>query len=798
MIGCANVAKAEELAPGDITGIVYTNDGQPAPMVTVLLKGKNRGDMTNEKGEFTIRRVQAGTYTLQVSLIGFETSEQTVTVVASQTADVRIDLKLSNTQLSEVIVKGIQLKGKRESDHIARLPIKNLENPQVYNTVGLELMKEQVVTNFDDALRNAPGVSRLWTSTGRPNDGAGYFSMRGFAVQPSMINGIAGISNGSIDPANIEHIETIKGPSGTLFGSSLISFGGLINIVTKKPYDHFGGEVSYTGGSYDLHRITADINAPLNAGKSVLFRLNAAYHHENSFQDAGFRKSVFVAPSFTFNLSDRLSIDLNAEIYNGEATNPLMIFLNRTRQLKFRTPDELGIDFNRSFTSNDISYRTPTNNFYGQVKYKLSGKWTSQTNLSYSHRKSDGYYQYVMFLDQGVTKPNDTLLSRFVYTQNSTTEATGIQQNFIGDFKIGSMRNRVVFGLDFLSIQSRADNSPYNRFDSVSSVNLNDPRYHQLNRESVDASLAKLSSGFTRNKQSQYTYSAYVSDVLNITDQLIAMASVRVDYFDSKGTLDFISNKRTGNYNQFAVSPKFGLVYQVVKDQVSLFANYMNGFKNVAPKTQPLPELDGNFKPQQANQYEGGVKLNMLKNKLNFTLSYYDLKVNNLALPASIIKEGVTYNYEVQEGTQRSRGIEADLNTSPVSGLNIIFGYGYNKSELVKANAFTVGRRPVSAGPEHLANFWASYSLQGGMLKGLGFGAGGNYASENVITNDSRTGIFTLPAYTVFNASAFYTWKAFRLALKVDNIADKEYFGGWTTVEKQMPRRVSGNLTYRF
>lgn len=798
MIGFANVAKAEELAPGDITGVVYTNDGQPAPMVTVLLKGKNRGDMTNEKGEFTIRRVQAGTYTLQVSLIGFETSEQTVTVVASQTADVRIDLKLSNTQLSEVIVKGIQLKGKRESDHIARLPIKNLENPQVYNTVGLELMKEQVVTNFDDALRNAPGVSRLWTSTGRPNDGAGYFSMRGFAVQPSMINGIAGISNGSIDPANIEHIETIKGPSGTLFGSSLISFGGLINIVTKKPYDHFGGEVSYTGGSYDLHRITADINAPLNAGKSVLFRLNAAYHHENSFQDAGFRKSVFVAPSFTFNLSDRLSIDLNAEIYNGEATNPLMIFLNRTRQLKFRTPDELGIDFNRSFTSNDISYHTPTNNFYGQVKYKLSGKWTSQTNLSYSHRKSDGYYQYVMFLDQGVTKPNDTLLSRFVYTQNSTTEATGIQQNFIGDFKIGSMRNRVVFGLDFLSIQSRADNSPYNRFDSVSSVNLNDPRYHQLNRESVDASLAKLSSGFTRNKQSQYTYSAYVSDVLNITDQLIAMASVRVDYFDSKGTLDFISNKRTGNYNQFAVSPKFGLVYQVVKDQVSLFANYMNGFKNVAPKTQPLPELDGNFKPQQANQYEGGVKLNMLKNKLNFTLSYYDLKVNNLALPASIIKEGVTYNYEVQEGTQRSRGIEADLNTSPVSGLNIIFGYGYNKSELVKANAFTVGRRPVSAGPEHLANFWASYSLQGGMFKGLGFGAGGNYASENVITNDSRTGIFTLPAYTVFNASAFYTWKAFRLALKVDNIADKEYFGGWTTVEKQMPRRVSGNLTYRF
>ncbi len=94
-------------------------------------------------------------------------------------------------------------------------------------------MKEQVISTFDDAMRNAPGVAKLWTSTGRPGDGAGFFAMRGFAVQPSMINGIAGLTNGSIDPANIEHIETIKGPSGTLFGSSLISFGGLINIVTK-------------------------------------------------------------------------------------------------------------------------------------------------------------------------------------------------------------------------------------------------------------------------------------------------------------------------------------------------------------------------------------------------------------------------------------------------------------------------------------------------------------------------------------------------------------------------------------
>jgi iron complex outermembrane receptor protein len=108
------------------------------------------------------------------------------------------------------------------------------------------------------------------------------------------------------------------------------------------------------------------------------------------------------------------------------------------------------------------------------------------------------------------------------------------------------------------------------------------------------------------------------------------------------------------------------------------------------------------------------------------------------------------------------------------------------------------GRRPVSAGPEHLANAWLSYTFSQGKAKGLGLGVGGNYASENVITNDLRTGTFTLPSYTVFNATVFYEAKKYRLALKVDNLTNQEYYLGWTTVERQMPRRLSASVGFRF
>ncbi len=70
-----------------------------------------------------------------------------------------------------------------------------------------------------------------------------------------------------------------------------------------------------------------------------------------------------------------------------------------------------------------------------------------------------------------------------------------------------------------------------------------------------------------------------------------------------------------------------------------------------------------------------------------------------MTMPASGRKRsGTTYNYSVQNGTQRSKGIEADLNASPVSGLNNAAGYAYNDSKMEEADRFTKGRRPVKRG----------------------------------------------------------------------------------------------------
>ncbi|WP_442590343.1 TonB-dependent siderophore receptor [Pedobacter sp. AW31-3R] len=777
---------------GTVKGTVKTSDGEIAESVEIAIKDVSNTS-TDRNGNYILKNIPAGTYTLTAKLIGLSTVSKQVTVTTGQTSTVEIVLQASKQQLKEVVVSGGK-KNKfavKESEFVSKMPLKNLENPQVYTVISKELLTDQVVTSYDDALKNAPGIDKLWSSTGRGSDGAGYFSLRGFAVQPTLVNGLPGLTNGSLDVSNVERIEVIKGPSGTLFGSSVISYGGLINTVTKQPFDGKTTDVSYTGGSYGLNRITVDVNTPLDSAHKVLFRVNAAYHDENSFQDAGFRKTRFFAPSLSYKLNDRISFLFNAQFLSSEGTNPTMLFFNRSTALKSNTLAALGYDPKKSYTSNALTIKNPVTTVQAQMNYKMSDEWTSQTVLSRGRAESNGFYSYLFEranYDPITQLPIDAtgLYDRYISDQNGATETTDIQQNFIGDFHIGTLRNRIVAGLDYFNRTVTGNSSNYAALGFINPTTGTDSGV--LTRESAETAIAAAGYGGT-SKTTQEVYSAYVSNVINFTPQLSGSVGLRIDHFKNGGR----STNEADKYGQTAFSPKFGLVYQIIQDKLSLFGNYMNGFTNVAPVNTVANGVITvtTFDPEHANQWEGGIKADIFDGKLTGSLSYYDIKVSNVV----VTEDYATY---VQGGEQYSKGFEAEFNANPIPGFNIIAGYSRNSSKLTNATIATEGRRPVGAGPKDLANIWFSYKLLSGSAKGLGFGFGGNYAGKNMITNDATVGVFTLPSYTVLNASVSYSTGAFSFALKLNNLTDKEYYKGWTTLEPMNPRMVSGMIGYHF
>lgn len=769
---------------GSIKGQVTTADKQPMEFVNVGVKGLAKGNTTDRKGNFEIKNLPAGTYTVFASFVGAQPQEKQVSLGAGEELTLNFIMAETSTELSEVIVTDMSSNRFYADSNftVGKLPLTDMQNPQVYNSVSSKLLREQVVTNMNDALKNATGITRLWESTGRGGDGAEYYSMRGFSVQPTMVNGMPSLNNGGLDPANIETVDVIKGPSGTLFGSSVISYGGLINITTKRPTDSFKGEVGFITGSNGLNRITGDVNVPLNENASM--RVNTAYQQNNTFQDAGGRTSFFIAPSFKLQASERLSFLINTEFLNSTSVNAPMIFLNRNNPLTFDSIDPFERNYKRSFTGDELSINNNSYALQAQAFYKLSNSWTSQTVVSRSSTKTDGYYHYLWDGSDGDS------FYRYISDRNGQTLSTDIQQNFIGNFQLGSMGNKLIVGVDYYDQDIKNSSTGWVGNGVVTLSDGNDTGV--LTQAGVDELVKDTFEGNTTG--TTRVLSAYASDVLELTPRLSVMASLRVDNFKNEAWGDD-SEQNT----QTAISPKLGVVYQPIKDQVSIFGNYMNGFSNIAPTT--VSDADGTnsrfktFDPEKANQYEFGVKTNLLNDKISATASYYNITVSNRVMtdPANI-------NNAIQGGEVVSKGIELSVIASPVDGLNLVAGFSHNDSEVTKdyPESGYLGMRPEEAGPENLFNFWASYNFSAGALKGFGLGFGGNAASEYLTLNRDNIGSFALPAYQVFNASLSYTGSQYFLALKVNNLTDQKYYSGWSTVTPQNLRNVSLSLNYRF
>ncbi|MBE9461394.1 TonB-dependent siderophore receptor [Dyadobacter subterraneus] len=755
---------------GQIKGIVTTIDGAPAQGIAVKIKNTTKGTVANTNGSFEFKNLPHGSYTIEFSMVGYETSTADAVLTEEKpSADLLVQLDFSSRKLDEVIISsGGNRFAKKESDDVSKMPISNMENPQVYSVVSKELMKEQIVTDYNSAFKNVPGAGIAEVR----NQGRTTSISRGFATPQLVRNGVGSFTYSTIDPANLERIEVIKGPSATLFGSTLSSFGGLFNRVTKKPFDVFKGEVSFSAGSWDLNRLTLDINTPLNADKSALLRVNTALHSERSFQDAGFARNFLIAPSFSYAVNDRLTLLLDVEFSGYKSTSPMRV--TPATRGKARSVTELGMPYKLSYANNTINYAGQQYNIFGQIKYKLSPEWTSQTIVSRTRSSADGNVV-------GLTILTDSTLRQTVTNQDYPYYGTDFQQNFIGDFHLGPLRNRIVAGIDVYSLRATRNDASVN----MPAINFKRPgnAYNNFNISKV-APLFATATFTNLVSFNERTYSAYASDVLNITDRLLAMASLRIDRYSNLGTYFPSIDSTGGAFKQTALSPKFGVVYQVVKDKISIFGNYMNGFSNVSGS-----DFFGNtFKPNRANQLEGGVKLDY--SFVTATFSYYDIAVSDVTRD-----DPEHVNYSIQDGTQVSKGFEAELIANPAPGLNIVAGFTYNDSKYTKSNESIQGYRPTTAGPPRMANLWISYRLVKGAAKGLGVGFGGIYGSESFQSN-TKTFTFTIPSYTVLDASIFYDKPKFRIGLKVDNLTSEKY---WSyRLAAQNPLKVTGNITFKF
>ena len=172
---------------GTIKGKVVSEDSKSIADVTVKLLNTSFGTMTNRRGVYELHGVPAGSYTIEVSSLGYANNVTAITVLANKTTTVAtLILEDKQEELQEVVVNGHQNKYSVKTPSTSlRLKTELVKLPQNIQIISSDLLKDQQVTNMmDGVIRNVSGVTMLehWGNFARVN-------MRGFRL-PAYRNGV--------------------------------------------------------------------------------------------------------------------------------------------------------------------------------------------------------------------------------------------------------------------------------------------------------------------------------------------------------------------------------------------------------------------------------------------------------------------------------------------------------------------------------------------------------------------------------------------------------------------------------
>jgi TonB-linked SusC/RagA family outer membrane protein len=211
---------------GTVAGTVTSDaTGELLPGVNVLVEGSDRGAATGAGGTYEIAGVEAGTYTVRASFIGYgDEVQEGIEVNAGETTTVDFAMQQAATELDSVVVVGYSEQQREDLTG-------------AITTVSAEEIEAQPLTNTSAALQaRAPGV-RI-TRGGAPNGDAkirirGANSLRGNNDPLVVIDGFVGGNISSVQPDNIASINVLKGPSATaIYG--IRGANGVVIIETKQ------------------------------------------------------------------------------------------------------------------------------------------------------------------------------------------------------------------------------------------------------------------------------------------------------------------------------------------------------------------------------------------------------------------------------------------------------------------------------------------------------------------------------------------------------------------------------------
>ncbi len=638
----------------NITGKVTDNQSNPISNVNIHLLNTQIITLTNKEGYFRIYNVAAGNYIVQLSNVGYATVAGEIEVTDKENT---FNFQLQNSLLQ---LEAVTVTAEKREALLQNIPVS-------VTSISSRQVADYRLWNSKDLTGIVPGLY-----SGTPGDGRNLTSIRGITTtsyDPAVATYIDGVNQFSLDTyipqlSDIERIEVLRGPQGTLYGRN--AMGGVINIITKQPTNNTNGFAEINFGNYNQQRYNAGIRTALVKNKlyfgaSGVFGKRNGYY-TNQFNNASFDKQNELSGNYYLKYlpAAKWAITINVK-HQHNRSNGAFAMVNGVEDA-FKDPFQLKQNAIGKMIDNTLNASLSVNHSGDKMNFSSQLAW--QNNHRYYNDPIDGDFSPL----DAVTVIND-----YGKAWNNVKVITH-EMRFTAPANQSSLFNWTA-GTYFFHQNNPTKQATHFGKDAG-----------LLGVPGTDFSTINTTTGKNTG------IALYGQITYRLINKLSLIGGLRYDYENKKlavkgeyqqdGDDPFVTTPDTSGAAHFAaVSPKLGLQYQLAVNS-NLYASYSRGFRTGGltqlssdPSQPPLYP----YEPEYSNNVELGLKNDFFDNRLRVNIAVFATQVNNAQVPTLILPDAITVTRNT--GALNSRGAELELAATPAKGLQIEYNLGYTNAK---------------------------------------------------------------------------------------------------------------------
>ena len=802
LIVTAGLAQTQS-AP-QVTIAVTDQSGAAIPNASIALTKGNeiRTFTADAKGIVQVLELSTGEWTLAAKGEGFAVRERPLIYQGiPQSITVILDVvPLKQSVLVEApteIPSAVQLNASAAGGSYLDVPVRNL--PYNFSVITQDYMRERGVTNLLDALELVSGVT-TWADTGyipavdirglSTTDAGIYFATEGI-VQNSVPQAAR-----NMDAFFLDSVEVLKGPSSFSYGSG--TAGASINTRMKSPKREFGMDSLLSYGSFGQTRVGAGITGPLT--KTLAGRIDLVQSHggtniqrsESTYRGLNIGliwtplKRVTIAAKGIY-LQDHVSPYFSTPLLNTRV-DPNVHYIAVAANT-FLDPRARTLNYNISDPRNESINRL--------------GTLTSEVDLSRGWQLQHKLYGTMLHLDS----LNSEGLS---FNQNTLLVTPGNYFfNFKRDWMVGNnvnLRNTFRFwegrSLSF-TVGGTVERNNQRRIGADPSYGSagTPPAMDYLN----PIAFRPLQEHFTDTRHVDTDYdTGYFEAAFQILPKLTLSGGARLDHI-TNSVLTLATNTRN-TVGFHPVTGRYAMTYQL-RPTVTLYIGQSKAVQPAGTGTNStgatalvgITQTQAQFSTQPSRGWEGGVKASTWRERLQGTLSYFQMRKYD------ILTQELVDNVTIIEraGKVKSEGIDTSFMVSPIRMFSLQGDFVWNNARYLVFQTVANGLQVDRSGnwlPRTPAVQWQVTPIvrKGPVTASISFRTRGATWSDN--TNLQR-----LPPLTVLNSNISINMaKGTRLTLTGRNLSDEIVLNrggivsGSTTGRVGLPRNYSMQITHTF